>query len=332
VKSAGFSFQDDSVRKVDVNVSTFLDRFRDEVDVFAKNEAYAEHVLEAAKSRNNDALRALDAKQWNAFSGGFWQSRDWWFRLSEVVPFLIAELLKYQPKNLEKLSKAFKSWTGKPWRWSPSGDTFQTVPEKYLSVLKSLRDQLAECQKAAANVGSEGVASVSVGKFELYDSLGVEDSTKAKVIAALKQATKAMTTLGLGTYCYGKVTIVESFRLASRSAAFYSPNTDEMYVSPEMSGQEVRAVCHEIMHRVSHKLNLSQRAKTLYDFCSDHGLWVTPYAKTNAEENLCEMVSFAAIGKLPKEGEDSLRLAVPKIKLAAVNRLVCRWVQERASV
>lgn len=330
MRLAGFSFQDESVKKIDVTASAFLTQFQDQINGFAKDEDFAEHVLDCSKRRDQESLNAVDRSRWSTFSSDFWQSRDWWFGLQKVVPFLILELLKAQPSNNDKLAKASKFWI-KPFRWSYKSDPYLEVSEKYLSVLKTLREQLAECQKAAASIGSEGLKSEVVGKFELFDSLGLDDGAKAKVVNTLKQATKAMTAVGLGPYCYGKVTILNSAKFSSGSAAFYVANTDETYVSPEMSGQDVRAVCHEITHRVYHKLNLSSKATTLYKVCKDSSLWVTSYAKTNAEENLCELVSFAAVGRLPKEAEDPLRAAVPKIKLAASVRMVCRWLAERSA-
>jgi hypothetical protein len=323
MKWAGFTFQDPEIKKVEVQASAFLSQFQDQVNAFAKDEDFAESVL--AASKDNAMLQAIDHKRWSSFSSAFWQSRDWWFNLQKIVPFLVLELLKFQPANNDKLAKIQQFWV-KPFRWSYKMDPYGETSAKYLSVLKTLRDQLTECQKAAAKMGTEGVSPIIVGKFELYDSLGLDSGSKQKVVDTIKQGTRSMTSLGLGSYCYGKVTILDSAKFASRSSAFYVANTDEMYVSPEMKGQEVRAFCHEVTHRVFHKLNLSSRAASLYDICSDRGLWVTPYAKTNAEENLCEMVSFAAVGKLPKEADDLLRVAVPKIKLANAGQLVRRWI------
>ena len=61
-----------------------------------------------------------------------------------------------------------------------------------------------------------------------------------------------MKSLGLGEYCYGKVTVVDSSKFSSNSAAFYVKNTDEIYLSPDLQGQRTcGALCHELSSQES---------------------------------------------------------------------------------
>lgn len=321
----GFSFQDQTVQVVEADVEKLLGEFRRQVEDFAKDEGLAKHVLDIHKRNDNEAIRALDSKKVSTWSSKFWQSRDWHFGFMKVIPLLVMELVKLQPKNRPELEKIFKSWD-KTFRWSPKGfNLHEEVAKKYLSVLKSLREQLEACQEAATEGKTKGLEPTLVGKFKLYDSLGVDESTKKTVIDTIEKATSSMKSIGLGDYCYGKVTIVDSSKFSSKSAAFYVQNTDEIYLSPNLHGEDVRALCHELAHRAHTKLNLSTKSRELYDVVKDRGTWVTGYAKTNPEENFCEMVSFAAVKRLPEESKELLAVALPKIKLAW--RVVARYLE-----
>lgn len=323
----GFDFLDPTPRHVTVDIPSMLEAMRTRIETFAQWEDLAQYVVDTAKGPP-EAWRAIDGKRLSDMSSELWQRRDWWFDLAKIVPFLNLELMKHAPKNLAALEKLQKFWA-KPFRWASKGDQVE-VSKKYLSVLAELRKQLEALQKAAAHASVSGIEPMAVGKFELYDALG-DERTKKAVAAVLQKASRAMTTLGLGAHCHGKVTIVNSSKLHGHSSAFYVKNTDEIYVG-DMKGQDVRAVCHEIGHRIHTKLNLRSKTQSLYETVRERGTWVSNYAKTNDEENFCEMLSFAAIGDLPDEGKDLLRTVVPKIKLATAASVVARLGQISAVV
>jgi len=310
-----FNFQDETPVEVDPDVELLLEKFQDELDNFAEHEDLAEHLVDIYTRNDNEKIRALDHGKIQSWTSDFWQMRTWFGSLEKVVPYLIQELAKYQPKNMAALAKHHKFWF-KRWRWSPKSYNPQLeTAKKYLSVLKDLRKQLADCQEAARQ--RVDLQSESVGKFELYDSLGLSDAQKKPVITTLKAAAKALAKIGLKEFCYGKVTIVDSSKLVHGTAAFYSRNTDEVFLSPDLKGSDVRVLCHEIAHRVHTKLRLKSRTQILYQQVKNLGVWVTSYAKTSPEENFCEMVSFAAMGKLSdEESKNQLQAITPKLKLA----------------
>jgi hypothetical protein len=311
----GYSFQDGTSTTVQVDVPRMLEEFRRRLDEFAQNEDLARHIVDVEKRGDLKALSAVDDREVSTMSSRFWQSRDWFYDLQKIVPFLLLELLKHAPLNAAKLEKALPFW-GKPFRWSPKGaNPWLEVSKKYLSVLEGLRDQLELVQGAAAHAEKQGVEPQTVGKFKLFDSFG-DPKLVETAVDVLKKASRAMDGIGLGSYCYGNVTLVNSSKIQSHSAAFYVKNTDEIYLSPNLRGQDVRAVCHEIGHRVHTKLHLSSRSKTLYESVKERSLWVTPYAKTDPEENFCEMLSFAAIRDISDDAKDLLRPALPGVKLA----------------
>lgn len=319
-----FDFLDNTPRQVTVNVPAMLREMRARIESFAQWETLAQYVIDTADGPP-EAWRAIDHKAMSDMSSELWQLRNWWFDLAKIVPFLSLELMKHAPKNLAAIEKMQKFWA-KPFRWNPKPNTVE-ISKKYLSVLGELRKQLATLQKAAAHATTEGVEPEKVGKFELYDSIG-DEQAKARVVTVLQKAARAMTALGLGSYCYGKVTIVNSSKLHAKSSAFYVHNTDEVYVG-DMKGQDVRAVCHEIGHRIHTKLNLRNKSVNLYETVKERGTWVSPYARTDAEENFCEMLSFAAVKDLPDEGRDLLRTVVPKIKLATASRVTRLYIRFR---
>jgi hypothetical protein len=318
----GFDFLDQTPRQVVVDVTAMLEAMRARIEAFAQWEDLARYVVDTAKGPP-EAWRAIDRNRLSDMSSELWQKRNWWFDLAKIVPFLNLELMKHAPKNLAALEKSQKFWE-RPFRWNHKGDPVEGS-RKYPSVLAELRKQLAAIQEAAARVSTSGVEPEIVGKFELYDALG-DQQTKNSVATTLQKVTRAMTTLGLGAYCYGKVTIVNSTKLHGHSSAFYVKNTDELYVG-DMKGQDVRAVCHEIGHRIHTKLNLRSKTKSLYETVQERGIWVSNYAKTDDEENFCEMLSFAAIKDLPDESKDLLKTVVPKIKLATAASVVARSSQ-----
>lgn len=309
-----------------VEVPAMLERFRQLVDAFAQHEGLAEHVIDIEEKRNYEAIRALDRGEMSHITGRFWQSRDWFFALQEFVPHLLLELAKTAPRNRGVLEKSLKFWA-KPFRWSPkSANPDAESAKKYLSVVTELRKQLRAAQEAAAHAKTNGKTPRAVGKFDLFDSLG-DESTVETATDVLRKATKAMTAIGLGAYCYGPVTLVESSNVIRHSAAFYVKNTDEIFLSPDLEGQDVRALCHEIAHRVHTKLGLSHKSRELYEAVRERGEWASNYAKTDAEENFCEMVSFAAIKKLPDSGKDLLRGALHNIKLASARSVLGRYLE-----
>lgn len=315
-RHAGFSFQPDQIAKVDVDVKKYLADFQQVVDKFAENEQFARHVLTASKANDHDALEALDRDRISLWSSDFWQTKKWYWALYRVVPPLVLELAKYEPTS-KPLLKAYTFFT-KTWKWSPkSMNRWEETATKYLSVLKDLRTYLTAAQAAAASVGKAEVQSLSVGKFDIYDGMGAGAKVLDKAQGVLRDATTAMSRIGLGEFCYGKVTVVESAKFHAGSAAFYVANTDEIYLSPDIGGQDVRATCHEIAHRVYFKLNLRHQSEELYESVKERGLWVTGYAKTNASENFCEMVSFAAIGKLTEDARPLLESVTRQIRVAS---------------
>ncbi len=314
--ASGFSFQQPLDQTVTVEIEKYLTLFQEAVEDFGKDESFATHVLEAAKSGNNEAIRAIDSKKFSHFSSAFWQTKKWFWSLQKVVPNLVLELTKYEPAS-KPLQKAY-TFFAKPWKWSPKGlDPYSEVPTKYLSVLKDLRVALAAAQKAAAEAGKSGLRPVKVGRFELYDGMGAGEGAIKNAQRVLTEATSSMGRIGLDEFCYGKVTIVQSSSFAAKSAAFYVTNTDEIFISPDIGSQDVRAMCHEVAHRVYFKLNLRSQAQELYDAVKDRGVWVTGYAKTDALENFAEMVSFAAVGKLTEEAKPLLQATTRKIRVAS---------------
>jgi hypothetical protein len=194
--------------------------------------------------------------------------------------------------------------------------------KKYLSVLKELRGQLKTLQEAAKHLRGGKPKGTQVGSFTLYDSLGSSDGTLRSAEAVLKTAGQRMTHLGLGEYCYGPVILTDSGSFEANASAFYVRATDEIFMSPNLGAHDVRAFCHEVAHRVYVKLHLDARAEDLYQTVRDKNLWVTGYARTSAEENFCEMVSFAAIGDLPEESRGLLHGCLSSLKLAG--RVVAR--------
>jgi hypothetical protein len=316
LRTAGFSFQDPQVEKVQVTVEAYLERFRALLDEFAEQEKLALQILSAS----NEELNSLDSKQISTWSSNFWQTRNWHFGLTKVVPLLVLELIKFQPANIQDLFKASKFYA-KPFKWSPDG-TWETLAKKYLTVLKDLRGQLKACQKAASGIGTQEAKPTVVGKFELFSTVGEEALAKAETV--LKQATSAMTRIGLGKYCYGKVVVVPTSKLTSRSSAFYVKNTDEIFLSPDVrGGEDIMALCHEVAHRVHETLHLKTHAAILYADTRNQDAWVTAYAKTSPEENFCEMVAFAALGRLSAESKVLLEKNVP-IKLACASAIAAR--------
>lgn len=306
--NAGFSFQPDEVEKLQVDSNRLLGEIQQIIEDFGQDEDFAENILEAAKKNDNEALRAIDSKRFNDFSSEFWQTRSWFSKLAAKVPYLVLEVIKLEGAS-PKLEKIYAFYQ-KPFRWSYKMDPYKEVSEKYLSTLKLVRDHMKVLQESVSKIGTKGLEPIKVGKFELFGG----DAPKA--LDVLKKATKALTSIGLGAFCYGKVTLVDTSKLHGGSAAFYLKNTDEVYLSPEVSGdQDVRALCHEIAHRVHTEKSLKHSSQRLYDAVKDKGSWVTSYAKTNPEENFCEMVSFAAIRKLDEEGSVLLKAALPILKV-----------------
>jgi len=320
----GFNFQDDAVHPVDTDVVRLLAAFREHLEVFAKDRDFAQHIVDAPFP--SEEYRAIDWNRWSSISSKFWQTRDWFFELSKVVPVLILEVMKRQPKNQVALEKDMKFWA-KPFRFNFKGDQVATAAA-YLSTIKKLEGQLKDCQEAARS--NPNVEAVKIGKFLLHDSIGIDEVRMQKAIAAIKSATRAMASIGLGEYCAGNITIVNSSKLISRSAAFYQANTDDIFISPDIQGaDDVRALCHEIGHRVHFKLHLKHQLTTLYEAVRDAGAWVTPYAKTDERENFSEMVAFAAIGKLDDQWKSALQATTNKIKLAYASNVVHRFLATR---
>ena len=104
----GFSFQDQTVQVVEADVEKLLGEFREQLDAFAKNEVLAKHLVDIYKRNDNEAIRAVDHKMVSNWSSAFWQGRDWHFGLMKVVPLLVMELIKLQPKNRTDLEKVFR--------------------------------------------------------------------------------------------------------------------------------------------------------------------------------------------------------------------------------
>lgn len=326
----GYSFQDDSVQMMDTDVGRLLAGFVQGVDDFAADEDFAKHLVAIFASNDNEAIRAIDIRKLSTFSSELWQTRNWYFRLAKVVPNLLLQLMKLGPKNLKELEKAHKFWS-KPFKFSPkSMSPSEEVAKKYLAVLKDLRKQLEACQEAAQ--GGSGMEPIKVGKFELYNGVGVDADQLKKAQDVLKDASKAMHNIGLGEYCYGPVTLVNSSKLHDQSAAFYVKNTDEIYLSPDVrAGEDVRALCHEVAHRVHTKRHLKAKAEELYRIVGQNGSWVTSYAKTNPEENFCEMVSFAAMRQLKDPNQEPLKAVVPDIKTASAQSVLMRYTATRVA-
>lgn len=307
--AAGFSFQPDEVERVVVDAHRLLDEVSHLIEDFAQDEDFAEHLLAISKKNDNEALKAVDRKKFSDFSSKFWQSRNWFHDLAQKVPYLVLEVIKIDGSSpkLEKIHDFYK----KPFRWAPKMDPYKEVSEKYLATLKVLQDQLKLLQEAVGRIGTKGLEPTRIGKFELFGG------NSPKAIEVLKKATKDLTSIGLGSYCTGKVTLVDTSKLHGGSAAFYVKNTDEIYLSPEVSGnQDVRALCHEIAHRIHTQLHLRNKSQRLYEAIKEKGSWVTSYAKTNPEENFCEMISFAAIKELDaEESRDLLKATLPSLRI-----------------
>ena len=328
---AGFSFQDDSVTPMEVNIQDLLAKFNQLVEDFAKDEDVLRHYLDMPSEdllqrRAQDEYvkeHGLAMKRWS-FSAG--SGGNWFWELKKVVPPLVLELLKHTPKNGKALEKVLTFHT-KKWSWKPDfiSDQTKQFADKYFPTLKTLRANLQACQDAVASIGSNEAVAIKVGKFELYDGLGVDEKVVGEVKASLVAATKAMSRIGLGAYCYGKVTIVNPQALKSGTAAFYAQATDELYVGIHAGHENVRVVCHELAHRVLVKLNLKSRAQELYAVIKSRNTWVTNYAKTDPVENFAEMVSFAALGKLPEDSTEALKLALPKAKLASLRSYIAEY-------
>ena len=316
---SSYSFQDLDPQGVKVEIKKYLADLKQVVDDFAEEESFARHILEAAEKNDNETLRAVDRTKFSRWSHAFSQSRDWFWKLQKIIPHLVLEITQHQPspKTMKVMQKAY-TFCAKPWKWNPKGlDPYAEIPAKYLAVLKDLRAFLSAFQEAASRIGDSKARSISVGQFELFDSLGVDEATMERVVQTLKEAESRMKQIGLGEYCYGKVTIVKSSNFERGSAAFYNSNTDEVYVTPDLGGgYDLIALCHELGHRVYFKLSLRHQAEELYQSVRERGIWVTNYAKTNANENFAEMVAYAAVGKLTDEAKPLLQSVTRQIRVA----------------
>lgn len=120
----GFSFQDDIITQVDSDVDRLLASFRERLEAFAKDADFAQHIIDVPFP--SEEYRAIDWKRWSNVSSAFWQSRDWFFALEKIVPVLLLELMKRQPKNQPSLEKAMKFWT-KPFRFNYKGNAVETA-------------------------------------------------------------------------------------------------------------------------------------------------------------------------------------------------------------
>lgn len=304
---AGFSFQPDDVLKP-ADRYQLLNETQQIIEDFAKDKDFLESVLDAARSNDNGALKTIDSEKFSRIGSAFWQSRNWFFELAQRIPYLVLDVIKLEGTS-PKLEKAFAFYQ-KPFRWAPKLNTYKEVPEKYLATLKLISSHLKLLQEAFAKVETKGLTPIKVDRFELFGG----DSPKA--VEVLKKCSKGLTSVGLGAYCTGKVTLVPASKLQRGAAAFYVKATDEIYLSPEVRGnQDVRVLCHEIAHRVYTDKSLKHSGQRLYDAVSDKGSWVSSYARTSPEENFCEMLSFAAIGELDAEDRALLKAALPSLKI-----------------
>lgn len=177
--------------------------------------------------------------------------------------------------------------------------------ELYLDHLETFRkyekvfEKAIQLGKAHSGEG-EGATKVVAGPFTVVNTGGFSSEVVARSAKVAVVVAQRMEGIGLGKVCYGDLHL--SGKLMGKNvAAFYSPGHDEMFIRPNIPGDAVRYICHELTHRLVNKHLRSKQSEIaqLYGNCKATGRFVSPYArKGGPEENFCEMVSFWALGML----------------------------------
>jgi hypothetical protein len=212
------------------------------------------------------------------------------------------------PAGVRKSIEASSTWWHKAVRL-PRGKTYEEGEalgvELYLDHLKTFR-KYEKVYADAVRIGKahsgegEGATRVVAGPFTVVNTGGFSTEVMARSAKVAIVVAQRMEGIGLGKVCYGDLHL--SGKLMGKNvAAFYSPGHDEMFIRPNIPGDAIRYICHELTHRLVNKHLRSKQSEIaqLYGNCKATGRFVSPYArKGGPEENFCEMVSFWALGML----------------------------------
>jgi hypothetical protein len=221
------------------------------------------------------------------------------------------------PAGVRKSIEASSTWWNKTVRL-PRGQTYEAGEalgvDLYLDHLKTFRKyekvyaDAIRLGKAHSGEG-EGATKMEAGPFTIVNTGGFGPDVMTNSAKVAMEVARRMEGIGLGKVCYGDLHL--SGKLMGKNvAAFYSPGHDEMFIRPNIPGDAIRYICHELTHRLvnNHLRSKKTEIDQLYGSLKASGRFVSPYArKGGPEENFCEMVSFWAIGMLHPDMVDLLR-------------------------
>ena len=194
------------------------------------------------------------------------------------------------PQTLRRAVEASAKWWNKAIRL-PKGDTAEESDavqrELYLDHLETFRKYEKLYEKAiregkAHSEEGEAATKLKAGPFNVINTGGFPAETMAVAAKAVEEAVHKLQAIGLDKVCYGNVLITSQI-LSSRTAAFYAPDKDELFVRPfvGMDAEFVRVICHELTHRLVNKFIKSRKydIEALYNTLRD-GIYNYPEVGT----------------------------------------------------
>jgi len=142
-----------------------------------------------------------------------------------------------------------KTRSRKP-RPAQSVAVFDKAFTQYLEHLETIRDAL----KKGVPHGAEGAAQAKIpaGPFTLVNTGGFDDKTMDLVAKLAVKAAGLLKQHGYGRAVYGDIHISNTVGRSSKVLAFYSVNTDEMFVRANLKGKFDSAL-HTILHELGHR-------------------------------------------------------------------------------
>lgn len=186
----------------------------------------------------------------------------------------IVQQLVLPPKTLKAVEVAAKTWR-KEVRWPPVSwkiDSHRAWIERFESLLKTAQRHAqvaATAIKEGKTHDEEGsTTQVKAGSFTLVNTAGFDTDIMRNVAEVVEDAERKVRAAGFGQVCYGNVIVANKLSGKTAVQAFYVNDSDEMFVraDKDSSDDKVRAVIHELGHRLHHVFhkNKTDKIERLY--------------------------------------------------------------------
>jgi hypothetical protein len=163
---------------------------------------------------------------------------------------------------IEKASKYFTRSSIRRVRWEKAIEQFKKVKAEYQAFYDAAKRAIARGKP----LEEEAVGHLQVGPMRLMNTGGFDPRSMKTVEKALKTAIAALKKKGLGKVCYGEVNLVRTIQRSSSVLAFYTSNSDELFVRGNVKNVSRLAgdIVHELGHRLEHRFVNRSDVKSLY--------------------------------------------------------------------